>query len=51
MTKPLVIIPILYNKNLNNKNDDVVKGNDISIYDQAHVSNGEHQKLSMVITI
>ena len=40
MAKPLVLIPILSNKNLNIKNDDVINGNDISTYNQAHGSNG-----------
>ena len=37
-------------KNLNVKIDDVIHGNDISTYDQAHGSNGELKKLSTVIT-
>ena len=42
-TKPLVLIPILSNKNLNVKNDDLINGNDISTYNQANGSNGELQ--------
>ena len=39
-TKPPVLIPILSNKNLNDKNDDIINGNEISTHDQAHGSNG-----------
>ena len=46
--------PIIYLyypiKTLNVKIDDVINGNDISTYGQAHGGNGEHKKLSMVIT-
>ena len=38
-------------KNLNDKIDDVIHGNDISAYNQAHGGNGElKKKTSMVIT-
>ena len=40
-TKPQVLIPILSNKNLNVKNDDIINGNYISTYDQVHSGNGE----------
>ena len=39
-TKPPVIIPILSNKNLNVKIDDVIHGNDTSTHKQAHGGNG-----------
>ena len=35
-TKPPELIPIFSNKNLNVKIDEVIDGNDISTYDQAH---------------
>ena len=45
MTKHPVVIPILSNKNHNIKIDDVINGNDIITYDQAHGSNGELKKI------
>ena len=41
MTKPPVLMPILSNKSLDVKNDDVINGNNISTYDQAIGSNVE----------
>ena len=38
-TKPPGLIPILSNKNLNVKIDDIIHGNEISTYYQAHGSN------------
>ena len=40
-TKPPVLISISSNKNLNVKIDDIIYGNDISTYNQAHDGNGE----------
>ena len=51
MTKPLTLIPIYSNNNINVINDDVINSNEISTYDQAYDSNGELKKMSMVITI
>ena len=45
MTKPAVLIPILSKKNINIKTDDVICGNEISTYDEPHVSNVEVYKI------
>ena len=50
-TKSLVIITILSNKNHNVINGDFINVNAISTYDQVYDSNGEHAKLSTLITI
>ena len=51
MPKPLVLIPIVPNLNINLNNCDVINCNDISTYDQAYDSHGELTvELSMVIT-
>ena len=49
-TKLPVPTPLLSNKNLNVNIDDVINGNDISTYDQAHGGNQELKKISRVIT-
>ena len=51
MTKPLTLIPIYSNNNINVINDDVINSNEISTYDQAYDRNGELKKMSLVITI